>query len=105
MRNSASQPSVSAVRAEALFVSPLQRHEQPGARQVRQAVAAAIRAFGERGCAARVAQEFGDHPEAAVARMRWARRLAGEAFGDRPPGPDRTRAAARHPAVLIGHAA
>ena len=24
-------------------------------------------------CAGRVAQEFGDHPEAAAARMRWAR--------------------------------
>jgi hypothetical protein len=104
MRNPANH-SISAVRAEALFVSPLQRHEEPSARQVRRAVAAAIRTFGEGGCAARVAQEYGDHPEAAVARMRWARRLAGEAFSGQRPGPARTSAAARGPAMLIGHAA
>jgi len=41
--------------------------------QVRQAIAAAIRMFGARGCAARVAQAYGEHPETAVVRMRWAR--------------------------------
>jgi hypothetical protein len=40
-----------------------------------------VRAFGRRGCAERVAQEFGDHPETAGPRMRWARRMTGEAFG------------------------
>jgi hypothetical protein len=29
-----------------------------------------------RGCVARMAQEFGDHPDAAATRMRWARQLA-----------------------------
>jgi hypothetical protein len=77
------QSSRRAVRAEALFVSALQRYDQPSAGQVQQAVAAAIRAFGPRGCAERVAQEFGDHPETAVARMRWARGLAGTAFSAR----------------------
>jgi len=33
-----------------------------------------------RGCAARMAQEFGDAPEASVARMRWARRVVSEVF-------------------------
>jgi len=32
-----------------------------------------------------VAQEFGDHPETAVTRMRWARDLAAAAIGDRTP--------------------
>lgn len=73
--------SISAVRADALFVSTLQRSEEPTAGQVRQAVATAVRTFGRRGCAERVAQEFGDHPETAGPRMRWARRMAGEAFG------------------------
>ncbi len=71
---------ISAGRTDALFVSPLQRSDQPSARQVKEAVAAAIREFGRRGCAERVAQEFGDHPEIAVTRMRWARRMADEAF-------------------------
>jgi hypothetical protein len=31
------------------------------------------------------AQEFGDHPETAVARMRWARGVVGEVFA--APGP------------------
>jgi hypothetical protein len=68
------------VRTEALFVSTLQGSDEPSARQVQDAVAAAIREFGRRGCAERVAQEFGDHPEIAVHRMRWARRAAEEAF-------------------------
>jgi len=71
--------SIKAVWADALFASALQRCDQPSTGQVRQAVASAVDVFGPRGCAERVAQEFGDHPEAAVARMRWARELAGEA--------------------------
>jgi hypothetical protein len=90
--------SISAVRADALFVSPLQRCEKPSADQVRRAVAAAVGAFGDTGCAARVAQEFGDHPETAVARMRWARQLTAAAFADRTPG----RTCAQ---VLVGAAA
>ena len=72
--------SISAIRADALFVSALQRGDDPSAEAVRQAVAAAVGAFGQGGCAGRVAQEFGDHPEAAVTRMRWAQQVAGTAF-------------------------
>jgi hypothetical protein len=71
---------VGAVRADALFASGLQRCDEPSAGQVRRAVAEAIEALGRSGCAGRVAQEFGDHPETAVARMRWARAAAGAAF-------------------------
>ena len=67
------RPSTSAVWADALFASMLQRSDGPSAGQVRKAMAAAVSAYGSRGCAERVAQEFGDHPEAAVSRMRWAR--------------------------------
>ena len=76
----------STVWADALFVSVIQGSDRPDASQVRKAIAAAVRAYGGRGCAQRVAQEFGDHPETAVARMRWARAVAGEAFAS-PPGP------------------
>ena len=79
-------PSTSALRAEALFASVLQRSDRPSAGQVRKAVAAAVRAYGGRGCVELVAQEFGDHPETAVERMRWARAVAGEVFAP-PPGP------------------
>src|SRR5215472_1809442 len=72
------RPGTSAVWADALFASMLQRSDG--------ASAAAVRAYGSRGCAERVAQEFGDHPETAVARMRWARGVVGEVFAA-PPGP------------------
>ncbi|HLI41602.1 MAG TPA: hypothetical protein VKV35_08155 [Streptosporangiaceae bacterium] len=72
-------------RADALFASVLQRSDQPSAAQVRRAVAAAIRAFGARGCAARVAQAYGEHPETAAARMRWARAAVTGAFGGTGP--------------------
>ena len=72
---------ISEVRADALFVSSLQRSDQPSTGQVRSAVAAAVRQFGGRGCIGLVAQEFGEHPELAAARMRWARRLIAGAFG------------------------
>jgi hypothetical protein len=71
-------PAASVVWADALFASVLQRSDNPSAGQVRKAIAAAVRAYGGLGCAQRVAQEFGDHPEAAVSRMRWARAVAGE---------------------------
>jgi hypothetical protein len=92
--------SSSAFRADAIFVSGLQRGDEPSAGQVRQAVAAAIRAFGYSGCAELVAQEFGDHPETAVVRMRWARVVARESFADSvsEPGPQ-----AGADALLIVH--
>jgi hypothetical protein len=64
--------SFEAVRAEALFVSTLQCSDQPGAAQVRDAVAATLRRLGIKGCAEEVAHEFGDHPDCAVGRMAWA---------------------------------
>jgi hypothetical protein len=73
MRSTTPHLSISTARADALFVSALQRSEEPSVAQVQLAIAAAIRAFGARGCAARVAQEYGEHPETAVPRMRWAR--------------------------------
>lgn len=59
-------------RAEALFASDLQRSAEVTADSVRHAVTATVRRLGTRGCAARVAEEFGEHPEVAVDRMRWA---------------------------------
>jgi len=82
--------TTTAVWADALFVSAVQRSDEPSGDQVRKAIAAAVLAYGDRGCAERVAQEFGDHPETAVSRMRWARTAAGEAFGWPEPAPDGT---------------
>jgi hypothetical protein len=65
--------SVHALQADALFASVLQRSDELSVRQIRQAIAAALDGYGAAGCAGRVAQEFGDHPETAASRMRWAR--------------------------------
>jgi hypothetical protein len=78
-----------------LFASVLQCSDNPSAGQVRKAVAAAVRAYGGLGCVQRVAQEFGDHPEAAVNRMRWARAVAGELFAS--PSGRRNRACQDRP--------
>jgi len=63
------------VRYEALFASGLQRSDIPSAYAVAAAISAAARQLGVRGCLSRMAQEFGDHPEAAADRMRWVRSL------------------------------
>jgi hypothetical protein len=63
-------------RCEALFASALQPSETPDAGMIAAAVTSAVQRFGPRGCTELMAQEFGDHPDAAARRMRWARRLA-----------------------------
>ena len=65
--------SVHAIQADALFVSALQRSHELNTSQIWRAVEVALNAYGGAGCAGRVAQEFGDHPESAAVRMRWAR--------------------------------
>ena len=80
--------SVGTVQADAIFASELQRGDELSADQVRQAVTEAIHAFGYSGCAGRVAHEFGDHPETAVIRMRWARAVTHQAFTETAPDPD-----------------
>ena len=72
-------------RCAALFASGLQHSDAPGAEAVAEAISRAVRQFGRRGCAGRMAQEFGDHPEAAADRMRWARRLVGQVFASPVP--------------------
>ena len=61
-----------AARAGALFASTLQPSGSPSSVQIRHAVTATLQRLGVRGCATRVAGEFGDHPDTAVARMSWA---------------------------------
>ena len=59
----------------ALFVSSLQRSDAPGADVVAEAIRVTVQQLGTDGCTGRMAQEFGDHPEAAAERMRWVRSL------------------------------
>ena len=96
MRSATYHLSVTAARADALFASALQRSDEPSPAQIDQAIAAAVRAFGTRGCAARVAQAYGEHPETAGPRMRWARAAIAASVGAHP-------AQAAAPGVLSAH--
>ena len=50
--------------------------DAPTAGMVATAIKGALQQFGVRGCISRMAQEFGDHPDAAARRMRWVHGLA-----------------------------
>jgi hypothetical protein len=87
--------NVNDARCVALFASGLQRSDAPAAGALGEVIRRTVRQFGVAGCASRMAQEFGEHPEAAASRMRWIRQLISE-----PPAPaaPRTDAALRTPA-------
>jgi hypothetical protein len=70
------QLNVSDAQREALFASSLQPSDTPTADMVAEAITCALEQFGIGGCAGRMAQEYGDHPDTAAERMRWARQLA-----------------------------
>jgi hypothetical protein len=63
---------------EALFASSLQPSDALTAEAVADAIGGTVRRLGSLGCASHMAQEFGDHPEAATDRMRWIRQLTGD---------------------------
>jgi hypothetical protein len=69
------QLDVNGVRCQALFSSGLQPSDAPTADMVATAISRAVQQFGIGGCAGQMAQEFGDHPDAAARRMRWVRQL------------------------------
>lgn len=59
-------------RAEALFASRHDPSEAMTADEVKDAVREAVKRLRLLGCACDVAQAFGDHPDTAAARMKWA---------------------------------
>jgi len=59
-------------RAEALFLSDLQPSQYPTPDQVEEAVEVELHRGTGTGRAAAVAAEYGEHPDTAPARMRWA---------------------------------
>jgi hypothetical protein len=74
-----------AARAEAIFTSHLAIGSQPTGPDATAIISAAVRAYGgTRGCAAEVAASYGERPETAAPRMRWARSVI-EHLYDRPP--------------------
>ena len=91
-------PDVPAVQCEALFASSLQATDAVSAEVATAEIRRTIQRLGLEGCASRMAQEFGDHPEEARDRMRWARGVAGGLWptaGSRPARSVHPRTAAR----------
>lgn len=65
--------NLTVARAEALFASTLSACEPHDRAVLKAAIAAAVRDYGGvRGCAGRMATEYGEHPQQAAERMRWA---------------------------------
>jgi hypothetical protein len=76
---------LTAARAEAVFASHLSAGSRPTRAVVAVAIERAVRAHGGvRGCAAEVAAAYGDYPETAARRMRWARQVVETVY----PGAD-----------------
>jgi hypothetical protein len=84
--------NVNDARCEALFASRLQRSDTPTPEALAEVICRTVRQFGIAGCRSRMAQEFGDHPEAAASRMRWIRQLVSGTYAP----------AASRPARLVG---
>lgn len=63
-------------RAEALAVSDARQTDTLDRAGADAVIRATLHIYGGvRGCVAALAQAFGDHPETAAARMRWARQI------------------------------
>jgi len=74
------RPIVIDTHCEALFASALQRSDAVTSEAVADAINRTMGQLGPGGCASLMAEEFGEHPEAARDRMRWARQLVSELF-------------------------
>ena len=95
---------LTAARAEALFSSDVPVGEPLNARYLTAVIKDAVhRLGGVRGCAAAVAAVYGDYPEIAVPRMRWALGVVTAAYGTGvPPSRPRLRRVIATAGVLTG---
>jgi len=72
-------------QAYAVFVSDLSCHTEVTNARTWTAIQRAISAFGgTKGCAAAAAYEYGQHPDGASQRMRWARCVVTALYGSTP---------------------
>ncbi|MEU6142932.1 hypothetical protein ABZ848_21495 [Streptomyces sp. NPDC047081] len=83
---------LTAARAEALFSSELATGSEPTPSEIGAAIRRAIQVNGgSRGCAGTLARAYGERPETAVPRMRWALRQIVAAYPRTLPRLVRTR--------------
>jgi hypothetical protein len=80
-----------AARAAALFVSDVSVTDHPTGVEVDDAIRRSLRTHGgSRGCAADLAAAYGERPELAAVRMRWALGIVESRYA-RPVAPARRR--------------
>jgi len=88
------------VRADALFTSDLSARCRHSDAEITAAIGRAIRSHGGvGGCAGAVAAAYGEHPETAAPRMRWARAAAERISSSAATSPVADRLSWRH--VLV----
>jgi len=76
--------NINDVRSEVLFASTLQPSDRPTAAEVRAELRRTVRRLGVSGCIGCMAQDFGDAPSRAAARMLWVRSLVADIFAAPP---------------------
>jgi hypothetical protein len=79
-----SRQMLSLARAQILAVSSLSSAAQLDRGSVDAAIRATVRSYGGvNGCVAALAQEFGEYPETAPLRMRWAKQAVAALYDNR----------------------
>jgi hypothetical protein len=75
-----------AARGNALFASGLSAQGHPDRAAVADAISRAIALYGgTSGCLGEVAAAYGDYPETAASRMRWARHVIEAVYASDAP--------------------
>jgi hypothetical protein len=89
-----SREMLSLARAQVLAVSAVSATERLDRRSADAAIRAAVLIHGGvDGCVAALAREFGDRPETAPLRMRWAKQVVSTVYAATPAGPPHDLAA------------
>lgn len=87
--------------AEALFASDISASTDPTFTEVGAAIRQAVRAHGgTQGCAGKVAAAFGDYPEVAGPRMRWAQQVVRSTYPHQAVRPGQVAAGQKVAAVV-----
>jgi hypothetical protein len=89
-------------RAQALFTSDLPIHSQPSRTEVTDVIRRAMHTHGGvQACACEVAAAYGEHPEVAAPRMRWALTVVDSVYAP-VSHPARRAIAVAHPPRVVG---
>jgi hypothetical protein len=96
----ATETELLTARADALFASDLSARGCHSETEIAAAIRRTVRSHSAAGgCAAEVAAAYGEHPETAAPRMRWARAIAERISSPAATSPAADRKQSRHAPV------